>query len=86
MWLRSISDKSQAAQFYTCCREQMVLADNVAGGGSVAEKIQIGETRSSGAQEKGQKLLRCYVILIHITCMDQQFPNQINEYLIVHQV
>lgn len=43
MWLRSISDKSQAAQFYTCCREQMVLADNVVGGGSVAEKIQIGD-------------------------------------------
>lgn len=55
----------------------MVLADNVAGGGSLAEKIQRGDTRSSGAQEKGEKWLRCNVILIHITCMDELFPNQI---------
>lgn len=70
MWLRSISDDFQAAQFYTCCREQMVLADNVAGGGSMAEKIQRGETRFSGAREKGEKRLR-RVILIHITYMDE---------------
>ncbi len=56
----------------------MVLADNVAGGGSMAEKIQRGETRSSGAQEKGEKRLRRCVILIHITCMDEQFPNHIS--------
>lgn len=55
----------------------MVLADNVAGGGSMAEKIQRGETGSSGAQEKGEKRLRRCVILIHITCTDEQFPNQI---------
>lgn len=56
----------------------MVLTDNVAGGGSVAEKIQReGGTRSSGAQEKGEKRLRRCVILIHITCTDEQFPNQI---------
>lgn len=71
MWLRSISDNFQAAQFYTCCREQMVLADNVAGGGSMVEKIQRGVTRSSGAQEEGEKRLRSCVILIHITCMDE---------------
>lgn len=55
----------------------MVLADNVAGGGSVAEEIQRGATGSSGAQEKGEKRLRRCVILIHTTCMDEQLPNQI---------
>lgn len=77
MWLRSISDKSQAAQFYTCRGEQMVLSDNVAGGGSLAEQIQGGDTGSSGAQERGKKWLRCYVILTHVTCTDELFPDQI---------
>lgn len=49
----------------------MVLADNVAGGGSMAEKIQRGETRSSGAQEKTENRLRRGVIVIHITCVDE---------------
>lgn len=44
----------------------------------MAEEIQRGETRSSGAQEKGEKRLRRCVILIHITCMDEQFPNHIS--------
>lgn len=77
MWLRSISDKSQAAQFYTCRGEQMVLGDNVAGGGSLVEQIQRGDTGSSGAQERGEKWLRCYVILIHITCTGELFPDLI---------
>lgn len=46
---RSISDDFQAAQFYTCCREQMVPADNVAGGGSTAEKIERGLDRVLGS-------------------------------------
>ena len=71
MLLRSISDDFQAAQFYTCCGEQMVLADNVAGGGSMAEKTEKGETRSSRAPEKGEKRLRRSVIIIHVTCMDE---------------
>lgn len=58
MWLRLISNKSQAAQFYTCCRVQMVLADKVAGGGAVVAMLQRGETRSSGAKQKGEKRLR----------------------------
>lgn len=63
MWLRLISNKSQAAQFYTCCREQMVLADKVAGGGAVVATLQRKETRSSGAKQKGEKRLRWYVKL-----------------------
>lgn len=58
MLLRLISNKSQAAQFYTCCREQMVFADKVAGGGSVVAMLQRGETRSSEAKQKGEKQLR----------------------------
>lgn len=34
----------------------MVLADNVAEGGSMAEKIQRGETRFSGAQENRKEV------------------------------
>lgn len=41
IWLRSTSDNFQAAQFYTCCREQMVLPDNVAGGESMTEKYTV---------------------------------------------
>lgn len=63
MCLRSISNKSQAAQFYTCCWEQMVLADKVAGGGTVAATLQRGEARSSGAEQKGEKQLGCHVKL-----------------------
>lgn len=57
MWLRLISNKSQAAQFYTCCREQMALADKVAGGGAVVTTLQRGETKSSGATQKAEKQL-----------------------------
>lgn len=68
MWLRSISDDFQAAQFYTCCREQMVLADNVAGGGSMAEKMQRGDQIYWRTEARERRLRRC-VTLIHITCM-----------------
>lgn len=37
----------------------------------MAEKIQRGETRSSGAQEKTEKRLRPCVMLIHITCVEE---------------
>lgn len=39
----------------------MVPVDNVAGGGSMAVKIQRGQSGSSGAQEKGEKRLRLRV-------------------------
>lgn len=60
MWLRSISDNFQAAQFYTCCWEQMVLADSVAGCGSMAEEIQRGGDQilgSTGGRRKEVKEL-----------------------------
>lgn len=49
----------------------MVLADNVARGGSMAEKIQRGESRSSGVQEKTKNRLRRGGTVIHITRMDE---------------
>lgn len=56
----------------------MVLADNVAGGGSMAEKIQReGESRFSGAQEEGEKRLKLCAILTRITCTAEQSPNQV---------
>lgn len=58
MGMRSISDDFQAAQFYTCCKEQMVLTDNVAGNGSWAEEVQHEEAGSSGAPQNKEIRLK----------------------------
>lgn len=77
MWLQSISDDFQAAQFYTCSREQMVLADSVwwrlICGGGVSQKWRARERGGWSLQStgEGKKEVKVMCKIIHITCTEE---------------